>query len=164
MISFTTLCQKRAKWWALRDFILYAMISLQNNPKQNKKLSHAEISSLTNLTFTVWSSIFLLNLQQAITGYKLNWEERTDKDFRVWGSEKQWRTNSIFLECLNFATWKHRKGLLSISAVFSVFHLRFPNDLGYRLECFSLKNIIYFRDVQLNFLSENILYLYCLIQ
>lgn len=98
MISFTTLCQKWAKWWALRDFILYPMISLQNNPKQNKKLSHAEISSLTNLTFRVWSSIFLLNLQQAITGYKLNWEERTDKDFRVWGSEKQWRTNSIFLE------------------------------------------------------------------
>lgn len=55
------------------------MISLQNNPKQNKKLSHAEIYSLTKLTFKVWSSIFLLNLQQAITGYKLNWEEGQSK-------------------------------------------------------------------------------------
>ena len=60
------------------------MISLQNNPKQNKKLSHPEISSLTKLTFGIWSSIFLLNLQQAITGYKLNWEEGRSKISEFW--------------------------------------------------------------------------------
>lgn len=68
MISFSILYQKLAKCWVLKDFILQAMIPLQNNPKQNKKLSHAEISSPTKHISRVWSSIFV-KFQEAITGY-----------------------------------------------------------------------------------------------
>ena len=65
MISFSILCQKLAKWWVLKDFILQATTPLQNNPKPNKKLSPAEISSPTQLIPRVWSSNFVLKRQQS---------------------------------------------------------------------------------------------------
>ena len=84
MISFTILCQKWAKWWAIRDFILYAMIFLQNNPKQNKKLSHAEISSLTEAHLQ--SLEFHLSIDSSASHhcYKLNWKEGLSKISEFW--------------------------------------------------------------------------------
>ena len=78
------------------------MIFLQNNTKQNKKLSHAEISSLTEAHLQSLE-FHLSNLQQAITAISLTGRKDCQR-LLSFGFREAMDTNEIFLDCLNFAT------------------------------------------------------------
>ena len=55
------------------------------------------------LIFRVWSSIFLLTLQQAITAISLTGRKDCQR-FLSFGLREAMDTNEILLDCLNFAT------------------------------------------------------------